>query len=406
MNKEVIKIILLFFASVLILSCNEIKLEEEASDKYSINLGEFKTYEDADIFKSKLDLQLWRDLKIEQADQNRFLLLYGNYSSAFDAGKNAFVLLSDSLINNYKVVKNLANINDPYSNVLFIAKYQSRPSVYSYNVLKKKSKLIWSRWGRKVLSINHSDDRSSVFILTALGYGKQGGFPYVRDVRLYIYNSEKDQIDEIEEFSNGLQIYSYWENSDTFKVNFTKPDSIHTEKIVQTIFSFDKTGKKTKSVNREFLLTRDGFPKPPLQKLQLFSPAGTYQVRITEDDNKKSIYLRDQKKRAELMIIETEEDIKKLRWSPDEKYIFFILIEKNKPNIVKNELMIINTDEKIVKRTFRGPIFKNLLLQGNLLFFDQQFEGISQITIYDFVTDIIFDEIRIAGGCGINDLIF
>jgi hypothetical protein len=68
--------------------------------------------------------------------------------------------------------------------------------------------------------------------------------------------------------------------------------------------------------------------------------------------------------------------------------------------------MIINTDEKIVKRTFRGPIFKNLLLQGNLLFFDQQFEGISQITIYDFVTDIIFDEIRIAGGCGINDLIF
>ncbi len=406
MKKRLTEIFCLFLLLIFVVNCDDIKLEEETSNSYAINLGEFKTYEEADIYKSKIDLQLWRDVKIEQADQTRFILLYGKFSSSFEAGKKAYELLSNQLITNYKVVKNNNNINDPFSSILFLAKYQSRPSVYKYNLLNKQSKLLWSRWGRKVLSINHSDDRSTAFIITALGYGKQGSFPYVRDVRLYLYNAEKDQVDEIAEFGNGLQLYSYWENKDTFKINITKPDSIQTEKIIQTIFAFDKLGNKKYSTTREFLLTKDGFPKPPSQKLQMYSPTGTYQLRITEDENEKSIYLRDQKKRAEVLIAEVDENIKKLQWSPDEKYLFLIIDRSNKSSSSKNELLIINATEKIVKRNFKGPIYKNLLVQGNLLFFDQQYEGILQITIYDFVTDIIFDEIRIAGGCGINDLTF
>ncbi len=406
MKKRLAEIFCLFLLLIFVANCDDIKLEEETENSNAINLGEFKTYEEADIYKSKIDLQLWRDVKIEQADQARFILLYGKFSTAFDAGKKAYELFSNQLITNYKIVNNNNNINDPFSNVLFLAKYQGRPSVYNYNLLKKQSKLLWSRWGRKVLSINHSSDRSTAFIITALGYGKQGSFPYVRDVRLYMYDTEKDKIDEIAEFGNGLQLYSYWENKDTFKVNFTKPDSIQTEKIIQTIFAFDKSGSKKYSSTREFLLTKDGFPKPPSRKFQMYSPAGTYKLRITEDENEKSIYLRDQKKRAEVLIAEVDDEIKNLLWSPDEKYLFLIVDRSNKSSSSKNELLIINAAEKTVKRIFKGPIYKNLLVQGNLLFFDQQYEGISQITIYDFVTDVVFDEIRIAGGCGINDLTF
>lgn len=406
MRRVIPKLIFILFAAAVLSSCDEIKIKEETKDTYSIILGEFKSFDEADIYKSKIDFQIWNELKIAQADEKRFLLSYGNFKSSFDAGKKAFELFQKSIINNYKIARNNEYVKDLFANILFIGKYQGRPSVYNFNLLNKQSKLFWSRWGRKVMAVNYSADRNSLFILTALGYGKQGGFPYIKDSRLYFYDGLKDQVDEIDEFGDGLQLYSYWDNSDTFKVNITIPDSLNSDLLNQKIYSYDKTGKKENLRTRNFVLTRDGFPKPPKFIPWLYSANGTYQLRLVEDGEEYSVYLRDLKKKAEVLITSFNGIIKNLRWTRDEKFIF-VIVQQNKPGVTGRDiLLIIDTTEKKVARNFTGPIYKDLLVQGNLLFFDQQFEGVSQITIYDFAADMIYGEIQLPGGCGINDLSF
>lgn len=404
MIKGFFKILLVISFAITFYACKEIPQREE-TNKYSIGLGEFKTFEEAEIFKSKLDFQLWRDIKIIHSERDRFILAFGKFNSSFDAGKKAFEYYNNSLLNYYKVVKDNDYVVDVFSNVLFIAKYQGRPSVYNYNLLTRKSKLLWSRWGRKVISLNHSNDRNIVFFTTALGYGKQGKFPYVRDARLYKFSPSNELVDEIAELNFGLQLYTYWENKDSFKINFTQTDSINSEVLIQKIYSIDKSGKINDVKKRSFTLTKDGFPGPPAIRPEFYSSKGTNQIRLVNDGSLSYLYLRDLKNNSEIMLTEFKGELKNVKWTDDEEYLFLILKLKDQgmPNL-KDKLLVINTGEKKIIRNFIGPEYKNLLVQGNLLFFDQQYQGVSQITIFNFTDGKVFDEIRIPGGCGINNL--
>jgi hypothetical protein len=404
MKKINTKIFLFILALSLIISCGDLKLEEETAEKFSINLGEFKTFDEAEIFKSKMDFKLWNRLKIKQQDEKHFLLTYGSFNSVFEAGQKAFDLHNKSLIGNYKIVRNFNDVRDIFSNILFIAKYQGRPSVFNYNLITKKSKVMWSRWGRKVLTVCSSGDRNSTFIITASSYGKQAGFPFLKDVKLYFFDGIKNKINEISEFGDGMQVYSYWENKDTFKINLTQTDPLKSEKIIQTISAFDKNGNKGEVKKRNFILTKDGFPKPPDEKYQPVSPKGTFQFRAVYEENENSIYLRDLKKNAEVLISGFSGKIKNIWWTPDEKYLFMIISKKGDGKSGNYKLLAIDTNGKKITRSFDGSVYMDLFVQGNLLFFDRKFEGVSQITIYDFVSDNIYGEIKMPGGCGINDL--
>lgn len=383
--------------------CKEIKTEEELESKFSIALGEFTTFEEASKFKSSVDFSLWRELTIKQTEENLFFLLYGNFESSFEAGMKGFELYQEYLLRNYKIFFEENYTADNFANVLFVAKYQGRPSVYSYNLIKNKAALLWSRWGRKVVSLNHSDDRNSVFITTALGYGVRGGFPYITDARLYKYSSVLNRVDEIDVFGNGLQIYTYWETSDTFKVNFTKPDSIHSDIMVQKIYSYDIEGFPAVQLKRDFNLIKEGFPKPPAVQNPFFSPNNSFGIREVIENGINYLYIRDLKNSSEILLTDYKGKLNKVLWSDNEDFLFMIL-EQHGSLDKQQKLMVVDTKEKKSKRIFQGIGSNNLLLNGNLLFFDRQIQGVSQINIYDIKTDSIYSKIQIEGGCALNKL--
>lgn len=229
--KRIFTVILL----TILCGCDPKPLSINQESDYTICLGEFNSQEEAEIFRSKTDFRLWRELKIVQIEENRFVLLFGSFKSSYDAGEKAFDLLTNHVIDNYKIFYNNDYTRDNFANIIFIAHYQSRPSLYSFNLISKKYQAMWSRWGRKVITVNHSYDRSAVFITTALSYGKVSGLPYLKDARLNYYSSKNDRVDEIAELGTGLQLYTYWENKDTFKINLTFPDSLNSEIIRQKI---------------------------------------------------------------------------------------------------------------------------------------------------------------------------
>lgn len=388
----------------LIVACGKIETNNEI-EEYTICLGEFLKYEEADLFKSKIDFKLWDKLKIKTTEE-KYFLIYGNYSSSFEAGKKGFELFSEQLINNYKILYNEKYVFDEFSNVLFIARYQGRPSVYNYNMITKQSKLFWSRWGRKVVTLNHSRDRSHAFFVTALGFGKQGSFPYIRDVRVYRFTTLTEQVEELDELDDGLQVYTYWDNKDTFKVNITKPDSIRSDLLVQEIYSYLYNGKSDKVNKRYFNLAKDGFPKPPVIQPRMTSNSNYKLIRLAKLDSETYIYLKDLKNASESMICNFKGNLYNTLWSNDDKYLFLITREESsKANLIsRQELMIIDTEQKKLLKTFHGNFFQNILINGNFLFYENIKDGEAVISVYDIKNDDIYHVIKIPGGCGLNNL--
>lgn len=395
-------IVISIICLVLVYSCKPIETEIDVSQKYFISLGEFVSYEEADAFKAKTDLELWRELRIKQIEEKRFLLLYGSFESSFDAGEKGFELYSKSMIHNFKIFKGDGYVHDNFSNLMFIAKYQWRQSIYSFNLASKKIVQVWSRWGRKVVTLNHAHDNSSLFFTTALGFGKQGSFPYVRDARLYYYQSSKDLFEEIEEFGTGLQLYTYWENPDTFKVNVTKPDSLISNLFVQDIYSYHLSGAKGTKSTRSFNLIKEGFPKPPLIRPEYFSPSKKLQMREVNQQDELYLYLRNVDQNSEVLIAQTNGKLSDTRWSKTSRFVV-CNISSTVPK-KSYELIVIDSDQKKSLRTFHSASYMNSLLHGNLLFFEEETYGSNAISIYDCVNDTLLYKITMPGGCGIYNL--
>jgi hypothetical protein len=398
----IISILLLFTLSC----CTPLKNEIEP-ENYSICLGEFIKYEDADLFKSKLDFELWDKLRI-LTTEDKYFLIYGNFESSFDAGKKAFELFRRALISNYKIYYKEKYVYDNYSNILIIGRYQGRPSIYSYNIAAKQTKLFWSRWGRKIVTLNHYKDRSFSFFVTALGYGKQGSFPYVRDARIYLFSGADEKVNEIDELGDGLQVYTYWDAKDTFKVNITKPDSIKSELLIQKIYSFNHQGKVGGTKTRTFNITTDGFPKPPSIQPQLVSNNNKQFIRIAELDSESYIYLKKIEERSESMVANFKGSLLNAIWSNDDKFLFITVKSKSRANRTitnQQELMIIDTDQKKLLKTFYSNYYQNILANGNYLFYETIIDGESAISVYDVLNDDIYDVIKMPGGCAINNLV-
>ena len=390
----------------ILISCAPVK-NEDKPDGYSICLGEFVKYEDADLFKSKLDFELWDKLKIESVE-DKYFLIYSNYETSFEAGKKAFELFRKSLISNYKILYKEKYVYDNYANILFIGRYQGRPSVYIYNMAAKESKLFWSRWGRKVTTLNHSKDRTYSFFVTALGYGKQGSFPYVRDTRIYRFTASDDLVEELDELGDGLQVYTYWDAKDTFKVNITKPDSIKSDLLFQEIHSYNYQGKTGQVKQRTFSLTEDGFPKPPDIQPQLISNNNTRLIRLAQLDSEIYIYLKNIKEGSESMVANFTGRLYNAIWSNDDKYLFIIIKNNSYLRVTaanQQELMVIDTEQKKLIKTFHSNYYQNILANGNYIFYETTIDGESVISVYDLLNDDIYDVIKMPGGCAINNLV-
>ncbi|MEK6552473.1 MAG: hypothetical protein AABZ54_03375 [Bacteroidota bacterium] len=412
MNRKRSKILISFFFMTLILSECTISDNDTYQDtkiKYSISLGEFKTEEEAVKIKAILESKLNSTLRIEKTVKNKYQLLFSNFVSSFEAGESAFDLYSNSLIQDYKIVRNGKPVEDVFTNVLFVAKYLGRPSVYSFNLLTKQSSVEWSRWGRKVISLNHSIDNQSAFITTVLGYGRQSRFPYIHEARIYFLNRVNDQTDELAELGNGVQLYTYWESSDTFKVNYSMLDTVNSKIVIQNIYPFDINGKSGLIQKRKYDLLQHGFPSIPRRNPVELSPNKEFQFRNVRSNGESNIYLRNLKQRSEELVVTTKRNINDARWSEDGNYLFIItdnqsVDSKGVKAEKTGELIIIDAFKMKIVRIFSGFHFENVLVHGKLLFFDERLKDIAQIAVYDYTRDKLLNTISLYGGCGINNL--
>ncbi len=408
--KSNMRIVGLGFLLIAIASCSQLKNENEADKKpFSILLGNFKNYEHALKFKSSLDNIVKQDLRLEYISNNNYAYLYGSYKSSFEAGEAAFELFSNSLIVDYDIVRKEKKVLDLFSNVLFVANYMGNASVFSYNLTSKRIELIWSRSIKKVLYLNLTEGAESAFITTAFSLDQRPGIPYIRDAAVFFLDREKDASEEILSLGDCLQIYTYWEPSDSFKINVTTTDLVTPEIILQEIHSFDKSGRHGAKKKRTFDLLKDGFPAAPKRIPIYFSPDNRFRLRATDENGELYFYLKDFQEKSEMLVGSSNNKIKDARWSEDSNFLFiitedsFINGSKNKKRS-KGKLIIVDTKLKKQNRIFYADKYENLLVRGKLLFFDEELNGAQRIVVYDLNRDKIYDIISMIGGCGLNSL--
>ncbi|MCX6168810.1 MAG: hypothetical protein NTX65_05700 [Ignavibacteriales bacterium] len=393
----------------LLLSCSNSDKEKEKQNSYSILLGEFKKQDQVEDFRSSLNPSLWSKLRIERVYERNYKLFYGRFSTSMEAGKSAYNFFSDSLITEYKITHEGKPTLDTYANVLFVAKYLDRPSVFNFNLITKQTEVEWSNLDEKVIALNPSKDNNTIFLTTAGSYGKFGGIRFIHNAKLYKYMREEEQSKEITEFGNGVQLYSYWENPDTLKINFTSYDSVNSGIVNQKIFPVDLNGILGKVNERSFDLLQNGFPAPPKVNPVPISLNNRFRFREVYSQGESYIYLRDFSEKSEQIIFKTKEKIKDGLWSDDGNYLFLITYNTGgRSAISKNEIgqqiLIINAVEKKTIRIFSGNKYGNLLVHGKLLFFDEHSVQNSQIKIYDYKKDKIIYTISMFSGCGLANL--
>ncbi|PKL84194.1 MAG: hypothetical protein CVV24_01085 [Ignavibacteriae bacterium HGW-Ignavibacteriae-3] len=377
---------------------------------YSILLGEFERRNQIENFRSALNTVLYNDLRIEKIYDRNYKLYYGRFSSSFQAGQTAFDLFTQKIIKkNYKITRDGKPVFDSYANVMFVSKYLERPSVFSYNLLNNQTEIEWSNYGTKVISLNHSSDHSTAFITTARSYGNQRGMHFVNGVKVFLFRPEEELNLEIESLGNGVQLYTYWENRDTFKVNLSRIDTINSRTVIQKIHSYDLKGKTGKTLERKYDLLSGGFPAPPSRTPIFISPNSRFRFREVYSQGESYIYLRDFDEKSEQLTLTLRGKILDARWSDDGDYLFIITEYKNEKErnlkfTSSSELFVIDAVTKKLVRTFSGFDYENILVHGKLLFFDERSDNTSRIAIYNYNRDKIIHTITMYSGCGLNNL--
>ncbi|MFA7418850.1 MAG: hypothetical protein WCZ90_04115 [Melioribacteraceae bacterium] len=403
--------IIFIFISFIFASCNFDggELQKDKINPYSISLGAYKTYEQASKFKMKLGDSVRAHLRLESVGKKKYKLFYGKFSSAYAAGEKAFDLYRKSLIKDYEINRNGQRVLDEFMNVPFLGNYLGKGAVYNYNLKTKSTEILWSRSNRKVLSLNLSRDSRFAFIVAAENLIEHGNVTSIQNARVYFLHRNEDEIDELMNIGNMNQLYTYWDQQDTFRVNATFPDSNNARIFYQRIFSWDSYGKGDNSTERSFDLLLQGFPTNPDRKPELFSPNGEFQVRSGKNDGREYFYLKNFPDKSEVLLASSKGNIRDVRWSADSRYLFIITAErpfekKNSTEVIRQELIIYDNVKKKLLAIIDGSGFSNLLVRGKLLFFDERLNGTDQITILDLTNLSKYDSINLYGGCALNNL--
>lgn len=402
MKTEYLKRIIVLFSAVFILwNCtDQNEISYELPRQFSVRTSEFLNKFEADSIVRNLQ-KIISDSVFILEDDDLYSVNIGYFNSAKKAGEKAFYLYSDSVISEYTIYfGDSAKVYDEYRYIPYLGEDLNRPAIVKYDLLKKKSKLIWSRWGRKIINFSYPRNFSPAYFLTALTFGREAGFPYITEVRVYKYNIADDVVNRLDILGKGLQVFTDYDNNWNYTVYFNILDSAHTSSIIQIENTYNSNARKIESSERSYSILDEGYPIPNLSLPKLVSESKNYYLKAEASDSTISYYLNNYLQNRRDFVLSTKMELGKIEWAPAEDYLAMSL--KDISNKDSSELLIINTNRALVEKEFQNKGALNFIVHGDLLIFDDWNHDDSRINIYNYRTKIPYDTLTVPGGCGLN----
>ncbi len=294
--------------------------------------------------------------------------------------------------------------------VLFVGMSGNKSVLYKYEFATKSYAEYWKNYKEEVVELLYSPDKKSAFMLTASQYGKKGVFPFVDSVKLYLVNSDSGRVKFLENIGSGLQVFATWINNDEFQVYLHSMDVSVAKYVEQKIEIFNASGKKLSDEKKKYYLEKEGYPQFPSAVKPIISPDNKFSL-LSVDSAQIKIYLVENTNNKQTLITVQNQKLNAIVWSVDGKFLVFNTIDISpgnetlydpEPNTSKLFIYSLS-DGKIIKM-FDGGGFKNFLLNGDYLMFDDGFKQNSKIFIYNLHSDRVTDSIKVADGCGLKSI--
>ncbi len=391
---------LLFIISVLALfSCSNNEKIKPTHEPYSILIEKFNADFHSSISSfNTLELDT---LYVPSNSVNSVIL--GYFNSIKEARNLADNLIIDSIISEYKLVKNDSIQTTFNSKFQFVGLNNGIPSLLGYDFHRNKFDILWSEWGRNVYGFYQDFEKNVSYFITSLSWGRRGGIPYILNTRLYFMDNYKETIKRKKIFGKGNLINGFWLN-DNFQVYFYALDSIKTTIIKRVALQFDYDGNKLASDSSDYDLLSGGFPLPPKKNLQYFSPSNKYRIILGNKDSLNTISLYDEVKADSSAIVYSDEELLQIEWSFDDEFsiVRTAKIHTNeKGNSMISTLTVYNNFSRKILYQINGYGIKNFFIFGNNIVYDDGIESNSKIYFYNFKENKIIRTVEHKDGLGV-----
>jgi hypothetical protein len=293
-----------------------------------------------------------------------------------------------------QAVPGLTDSTQSFDSFLFVGMVKRNPGLYKYDIKEKKYSVFWSKKKEKVVEISYSDDRQNAYFLTAREFGNlpESGLPFINRVKAYLINIETGQVTFLENIGSGLQVFSYWEDKNTFKVVINSVDKTISNYIQQRTRVYNTFGKKLQDINETYDITTQGYPLPKEKEIKSFSPDGRYSLEYGTDTL--SIYLRNSEKDELILITKTSGKVGQVEW--ENSYLFFTTVNPDSMRQAASKLFIYSLDKREILKMLEDVEY--FFVVNDLIVFGTG----SGITFYNYKTQKSYDSPREIEGIKIS----
>lgn len=288
---------------------------------------------------------------------------------------------------------------------LFVGNSGKENSLFNYNFEKDTITLFWRQERQTIVNFSYSPDKKNAFITTVSSFGKQGVFPFVRNVRVYHYDSNSRKISKIKNLKHGVQLFTLWNGDELFELTINSVDSTIANYIEQRKNIYSAKGKHVETEKQIFDLLTDGYPPPPQQKFSLISPGAKYSFAFNDD---KEVKIKIDNSWTTITTI--EKPIADIGWTDNDEYLVFscadvspnnTTLHDKKPNT--SEIYVYSCAEQKIVYENKGGGLRNFIISGNLLIYDLNFSKDAAIIIYD-LTSKKEKILTLKNGCGVKNI--
>jgi hypothetical protein len=298
----------------------------------------------------------------------------------------------------------------PAEYFFFAGEANKKAAIYKFNFIKKKISLAWKSKRENVIDIAYSTDRQNVFFLTAAKIGVEENLPFVEKAKLYRINVEDLKVSFLKEIGNAIQVYTRWEDNNTFVVVSQSFDRLVANYINQNKRIFNLFGKEIINETITFDLTKEGFPLPPRSAIAFNSPSGRFEISKGKKEDL-SLYLNEQGKKQKKILDNPGYDLSQITWDSKEEFVFISTVKNIPADSLQtakekntSALFIYSVKDKKLVKSFIGEGRRRFFLNGNYIVFEEGSGKNSSIVVYDFLNQKVFYEIKLKGGSGLRNL--
>ncbi len=331
----------------------------------------------------------------------------GTFSNSYSAGEYAFNLFKD-VNNKYQLIQNSTYAYDEFANTVFVGNAGGFPSLYNYNISSKKSELLWKGNTERVIGLSYKVKAQANFFVTVKSIGRKTIFPFINQIKLYRIIQSTGKIDLLKEFGNAAQLATNREDDNSLKITLVSLDKKVSTFVNERTVVINSAGRLLVDQNKTYDLVKENFPVIPRPPLKLYSGGSKYLIIDSLYNNRHNYFLRVNSKRHYLF--STAQPLNGIEWIGDDYVVLSTLnvspsnksIKSRNPNT--SNLVVVDVDKKKIIENWSGSGFKNFIVKGKFLYFDNDFGRLSKIYVYDLSGKKLYDTIKIKGGCGLQNL--